>query len=60
MATSSNDLPILAEDCSGRTFIVTRANVGHGYEAVKRLLIQDAQRVILGVRNVEAGEKAKL
>lgn len=59
MTTPSNNLPLLAEDCSGRTFIVTGANTRLGYEAVKRLLIQDATRVILGVRNLEAGEKAK-
>lgn len=61
MATSGlgKDLPVLKEDCSGRTFIVTGANVGLGYEASKRLLIQGASRVILAVRNLSAGEKAK-
>ena len=61
MATSENgkDLPVLNEDCSGRTFIITGGNVGLGYEAAKRLLIQGATRVILAVRNLTAGEKAK-
>lgn len=61
MATSGNgkDLPVLSEDCSGRTFVITGGNVGLGYEAAKRLLIQGATRVIIAVRNLTAGEKAK-
>lgn len=61
MATSGNatDLPVLSEDCSGRTFVITGGNVGLGYEAAKRLLIQGARRVIIAVRNLAAGEKAK-
>ena len=61
MATSGfgKTLPICTEDCSGRTFIVTGSNTGIGYETVKRLLLQNASRVIMTVRNPAAGEKAK-
>lgn len=56
------DLPIAltAEDCKGKTYIVTGANQGLGYEATKHLVRFEAAKVIIGVRNAEAGKAAKL
>src|SRR5687767_4045671 len=47
------DLPTLA----GRTFVITGANSGIGFEAAKALADHDA-RVILAVRDVAKGERA--
>lgn len=52
-------LVISAEKCSGGTYIVTGANTGLGLEATKHLVAVGAAKVILGVRNVAAGEAAK-
>lgn len=55
------DLPIAlkTEDCKGKTYIVTGANGGLGYEAAKHLVRLEAAKVIIGVRNAEAGKAAK-
>ncbi|KAF5006550.1 hypothetical protein FDECE_7076 [Fusarium decemcellulare] len=55
------NLPLLVtpETCSGHTYIVTGANSGIGFEAAKHLVSCGAARVILAVRNIIAGEKAK-
>ncbi|KAI1332888.1 hypothetical protein F5Y16DRAFT_356877 [Xylariaceae sp. FL0255] len=42
----------------GRTFIVTGANSGIGFEVAKHLVRMDAAKVILAVRNVVAGKEA--
>ena len=42
-----------------KTILVTGSNVGLGFEAVKKYVLLGAQRVILAVRNVEKGTKAK-
>ena len=47
------------EACAGKTFIVTGANSGLGLEAVKHLANAKATRIIMTVRNMTAGEKAK-
>lgn len=52
-------LAISAEKCSGGTYIVTGANTGLGLEAAKHLVAVGAAKVILGVRNIPAGEAAK-
>ncbi|RHZ53929.1 putative short-chain dehydrogenase/reductase family protein [Aspergillus thermomutatus] len=59
--TQRRNLPLLAttEICSGRTYIVTGANTGLGFEAAKHLVSLEAAKVILAVRNIGAGEKAK-
>lgn len=44
---------------TGETVLVTGANVGLGFEAARHIVRLGADRVILGVRNVEAGEAAK-
>ncbi|KAJ5925291.1 Short-chain dehydrogenase/reductase family protein [Penicillium verhagenii] len=43
----------------GQTILVTGSNVGLGLEAARHVVRLGASRVILGVRNVAAGEEAK-
>lgn len=43
----------------GQTILITGANVGLGLEAARHVVRLGAARVILGVRNVKAGEEAK-
>lgn len=50
---------ITAEKCAGGTYIVTGANGGLGLEAAKHLVAIGAAKVIMGVRNVPSGQKAK-
>lgn len=45
---------------TGQTVIVTGSNVGLGKEAARHFARLDAAKVILAVRNTEAGEKARL
>ena len=61
VTTQKRNLPLLAtrEICAGRTYIVTGANVGLGFEAAKHLASLGAGRVILAVRTVAKGEAAK-
>jgi NAD(P)-dependent dehydrogenase (short-subunit alcohol dehydrogenase family) len=61
LAEQRLDLPLLAttKTCSGGTYIVTGANVGLGFETAKHLVGLGAGKVILAVRNVQAGETAK-
>ena len=51
-------IPLSAEDCRGRTYIVTGSNGGLGYECVKHLVRFEATRVIMAVRNMESGSAA--
>lgn len=44
---------------TGQTVIVTGSNVGLGMEAARHLVRLNAEKVILAVRSVEKGEKAK-
>jgi NAD(P)-dependent dehydrogenase (short-subunit alcohol dehydrogenase family) len=57
----TRELPLLItkELCAGRTYIVTGANIGLGLEASRHLVGIGAKKVILAVRNIEAGEEAK-
>jgi NAD(P)-dependent dehydrogenase (short-subunit alcohol dehydrogenase family) len=59
--TQRHNLPLLAttETCHGGTYIVTGANTGLGFEAAKHLVQLGAAKVVMGVRNVTAGEEAK-
>lgn len=41
---------------NGETVLITGANVGLGLEAARHIVRLGAARVILGVRNVQAGE----
>ncbi|KAL6890805.1 hypothetical protein GGI43DRAFT_425299 [Trichoderma evansii] len=55
------ELPLLItkELCAGRTYIVTGSNIGLGLEAARHLVGIGAEKVIIAVRNLEAGEEAK-
>ncbi|KAH8650067.1 putative short-chain dehydrogenase/reductase family protein [Xylariales sp. PMI_506] len=55
------NLPILAtpEHCRDGIYIVTGSNIGIGFETAKHLVRLEAKRVILAVRNLEAGEVAR-
>lgn len=55
------DLPLTIEPglCRGRTFVVTGANSGLGYEATRHLVMNHAAKVIMAVRSVDAGERAR-
>ena len=59
--TQETDIPlkISEELCSAKTYIVTGANVGLGLEAARHLVGVGASKVILAVRNLEAGETAR-
>ncbi|KAK3304697.1 uncharacterized protein B0T15DRAFT_398934 [Chaetomium strumarium] len=61
LPTQKRNLPLLAtrETCAGKTYIVTGANTGLGFEAAKHLASLGAAKVILAVRNPVAGEAAK-
>lgn len=54
-------LPIVANDktCLGKTYIITGSNSGLGLETARHLVEFKASRVVLAVRNLVAGEKAK-
>lgn len=60
-ANQKKDLPVAltAEDCKGKTYIVTGATGGIGYEAAKHLVRLSAAKVIIGVRNDKSGAAAK-
>jgi NAD(P)-dependent dehydrogenase (short-subunit alcohol dehydrogenase family) len=49
---------ITAESCAGKTYIITGANSGLGYECAKHLVKLGAQRVILAVRSRPRGNEA--
>ncbi len=60
--TQARNLPLPTSPqttIAGRTFIVTGANTGLGFEAAKHLALLGASRVILAVRNPTAGLAAK-
>ena len=62
VATQARNLPLPTNPqttIAGRTFIVTGANTGLGFEAAKHLALLGASRVILAVRNPSAGLAAK-
>jgi len=52
-------LPYPDADFSGKTIIVTGANVGLGLEAARHFVRLNAARVILGCRDTEKGEAAR-
>ncbi|KAL2872719.1 uncharacterized protein BJX67DRAFT_376512 [Aspergillus lucknowensis] len=60
-ANQPHNLPILLteESTAGRTYIVTGANTGLGFEAAKHLVRLGAEKVVLAVRSLPTGETAK-
>ena len=60
--TQARNLPLLAtpSTTAGKTYIITGANTGLGFEAAKHLATLGAAKVILAVRNPSAGQAAKL
>lgn len=61
VAEQRRDLPIAlsSADCEGKTFIVTGANIGVGKGVAYHLVRLGSARVIMAVRNTQAGEEAK-
>lgn len=55
-----SNLPLLVtpESCAGKTFIVTGANSGLGFECANHLVRLGSHRVILAVRSISRGEAA--
>ena len=51
--------PYPTQSFAGRTVIVTGSNIGMGKEAARHFVRLNADRVILAVRNVPAGEEAR-
>ncbi|MCJ1243828.1 hypothetical protein MMC30_001025 [Trapelia coarctata] len=51
--------PYPKHDFTGQAIIVTGSNVGLGMEAARHFVRLNAEKVILAVRSVEKGEKAK-
>ncbi|EPS29537.1 Short chain dehydrogenase atnD [Penicillium oxalicum] len=51
--------PYPTQSFDGQTVLVTGSNVGLGFEAARHIVRLGAARVILGVRNVTAGNEAK-
>ncbi|KAF2008116.1 putative short-chain dehydrogenase [Amniculicola lignicola CBS 123094] len=52
-------LPIPKGSLNGQTIVVTGANTGLGYESCKHLLRLGVTHLVMGVRNLEKGAKAK-
>lgn len=61
-AEQYRSLPILANEstCSGKTYIITGSNSGLGLETARHLVEFSASCVVLAVRNITAGETAKI
>jgi retinol dehydrogenase 12 len=53
-------LPYPDHDCTGKTIIITGANVGLGLEAARHFVRLNAAKVILACRSSSKGEAAKL
>ncbi|KAJ5172865.1 hypothetical protein N7492_005458 [Penicillium capsulatum] len=54
-------LPVLVDEktCTGKTYVITGGNSGLGLETARHLVEASAECVVLGVRNLEAGDAAK-
>lgn len=60
MSTQKRELPLLVspETSAGKVYIVTGANAGLGFEAAQHLVVAQAAKVILAVRNLASGNEA--
>lgn len=56
-----SELPLVPseESCRGRTYVVTGANTGLGFECAQHLVRLKAQKVILACRSLERGKAAQ-
>jgi NAD(P)-dependent dehydrogenase (short-subunit alcohol dehydrogenase family) len=54
-----SSLPLIWRDLKEKVIIITGANTGLGFEAAKHLATMNASKLILAVRDVQKGEKAK-
>lgn len=52
-------IPYPQERFEGKTVVVTGSNIGLGFEAARHYVRLGAEKVILAVRSIEKGEKAK-
>jgi retinol dehydrogenase-12 len=57
--STNKTLPLAYKDLTGRTVIVTGANVGLGLETARYFYAMNPARLILAVRDVSKGETAK-
>lgn len=51
--------PKPTQDCTGRTVIITGANVGLGKEAARHIVQLNVKKLIIACRSLEKGEAAK-
>lgn len=56
---NTTDFPAPEADLSGRTAIVTGGNVGLGYETIAHFTRMKVSRIIMAVRTLSKGEKAR-
>jgi retinol dehydrogenase-12 len=57
--STTKTLPLAHKDLTGRTVIVTGANVGLGLETARYFYGMNPARLILAVRDISKGETAK-
>jgi FlaA1/EpsC-like NDP-sugar epimerase len=49
--------PVVTADLTGKTVVVTGANMGLGFEAAKHLARMNPKKLIIAVRSQEKGEE---
>jgi retinol dehydrogenase 12 len=49
--------PVVTADLTGKTVVVTGANIGLGFEAAKHLARMNPKKLIIAVRSQEKGEE---
>ena len=49
--------PVVTADLTGRTVIVTGANMGLGFESAKHLARMNPKKLVIAVRSQEKGEE---
>lgn len=59
ITTQFSPLPYPKDDFTGKTVLITGANIGLGLEAARHFVRLNASKVVLGVRDLEKGKAAK-